>query len=173
VTTGPDDVQWLSPDERAAWLAVAAVMIKLPAALDNQLQADEGLSFFEYMVMAMLSEQEDRRLQMSELAAAASASLSRLSHAVKRLEGQGYLRRERLPGAGRRTCAELTDTGYAKVVQAAPGHVRRVRELLIDAVAPEQLSVLRAVGEIVVERADPQRTCPTEGAGPAGERSGP
>lgn len=150
--TAESEVPWLTPDERSAWLALAALTIKLPAALDTQLQADQGLSFFEYMVMAVLSEREDRTLQMSEIAAATSASLSRLSHTVTRLEKQGLMRRERIPGAGRRTNAVLTDAGYAKVVAAAPGHVLRVRELLIDAVSADQLQALREVGERVVEQ---------------------
>jgi DNA-binding MarR family transcriptional regulator len=149
------ETKWLTRDERSAWLATAALVVRLPAALDTQLQADEGISFFEYMIMAVLSERDDRTLQMSDLAAQTSSSLSRLSHAVKRLEGAGYLQRERLPGSGRRTCATLTDAGFAKVVATAPGHVRRVRELLIDAVAPADLEALRRVGEQVLHQIDP------------------
>lgn len=149
-----DEVHWLTPDERAAWLAVAALIVKLPGALDAQLQADQQLSFFEYMVLAVLSEREDRTLQMSDIAAATSASLSRLSHTVTRLERQGLVRRDRIPGPGRRTNAVLTDLGYDKVVAAAPGHVTRVRDLLIDAVTSEQLQELRKVGGQVLDRID-------------------
>ena len=75
-----EDVQWLDGDERSTWLALAAVMVKLPAALDAQLQRDAGLSFFEYMVLAMPSERPARTMRMSELAALTHASPSRLSH---------------------------------------------------------------------------------------------
>lgn len=157
--TAPDSeaasTPWLSADERQAWLAVAALMMKLPTALDTQLMQDAGLSFFEYMVMAILSEQDDRTLQMSEIAAGVSASLSRLSHTAKRLEQQGFLTRARTAGPGRRTVATLTPAGYRKVVEAAPGHVARVRDLVIDAVTPEQLAVLREVGTAVLHRIDP------------------
>ena len=149
----------MSDDERAGWMAAAALLIKLPGALDAQLQAEQGLTFFEYMVLAVLSERDDRALQMSDIAAATSSSLSRLSHVVKRLEAQGLLRRERIPGAGRRTNAVLTDAGYAKVVDAAPGHVARVRHLLVDAVAADDLAALRRISETVVERIDPGRSC--------------
>ena len=64
-----EEPRWLSPQERAAWLSLVGVMVKLPAALDAQLQRDAGLSYFEYMVLAMLSAQPDRTLRMSELAA--------------------------------------------------------------------------------------------------------
>lgn len=156
--TGLRDTEphWLEPDELAAWMAMAALSMKLPAALDTQLQTDEGLSFFEYMVLAVLSEQPDRTLQMSHIAAAASSSLSRLSHTARRLEDQGFLRRERIPGAGRRTNAVLTEAGHAKVVAAAPGHVRRVRELFVDVLSPSDLRVLRRVGERVLGQIDPE-----------------
>lgn len=154
-----EDPRWLTPDERVAWLAVGALLMRLPGALDAQLQEDHGLTFFEYMVLAVLSEQPDRTLQMSDIAAATSSSLSRLSHVAKRLEAQGLLRRERIPGAGRRTNAVLTDVGRAKVVAAAPGHVARVRHLLVDAVAADDLAALRRIGETVVGRIDPGRSC--------------
>src|SRR6478672_3011710 len=92
--TGHPEPRWLSPEERAAWLSLVGVMVKLPAALDAQLQRDSGLSYFEYMVLAMLSEQRDRLMRMSELAAAINASLSRLSHIAKRLEGPGFITRQ-------------------------------------------------------------------------------
>ena len=154
-----DDVPWLSAEERVAWMALSAVIIKLPGVLDTQLQRDARLSFFEFMIMAVLSEKEGRSEQMSEIAAATNASLSRLSHAVSRLERAGWIERERLPGAGRRTRAVLTAAGYDAVVAAAPGHVRRVRELVVDVVDPDGLAALRRVCEQVLAQIDPDRSC--------------
>lgn len=151
--------KWLTADERSAWLATAAMITRLPAALDAQLQADAGLGLYEYLVMAILSEQPDRTMQMSDIARATSASLSRLSHTASRLERQGFLQRARCPGPGRRTLATLTDDGYAKVVASAPGHVAHVRHLLIDAVDPDDLAALRRSCEAVLERIDPTDTC--------------
>lgn len=153
---------WLTEQERAGWLAVAATMTKLPAALDAQLQSDAGLSFFEYMVLAVLCEQPDRSMQMSDIADFASASLSRLSHTAKRLEQQGLLRREQIPGHGRRTRAIVTDAGYAKVVATAPGHVAEVRRLLIDDLTQDELAMLTRVGERVLRTIDGGR-CPGAG----------
>lgn len=145
-----DDVRWLSASERAAWLSITGLLMKLPTQLDTQLETDEKLNFFEYMVLALLSETPDHTRQMSDLASITSASLSRLSHAAKRLEDQGFLIRQRLPGPGRRTSATLTDRGYAKVVAAAPGHLRRVRELVIDAVTADELAAMQSIGEKVL-----------------------
>ena len=149
------ETRWLSPAERAAWLSLVGVMVKLPAALDAQLQRDSGLSYIEYMVLAMLSEQPDRMMRMSELAAAINASLSRLSHLAKRLEGQGFITRRPDAADGRYTNAVLTDAGMAAVVASAPGHVTAVRSLVFDALTPEQMRGLREAGDRIVARVDP------------------
>ncbi|WP_394813285.1 MarR family winged helix-turn-helix transcriptional regulator [Streptomyces johnsoniae] len=86
---------------------------------------------------------------MSDLAARTSASLSRLSHVVGRLEKRGLLARARIPGSGRRTNATLTEAGYEEVVAAAPGHVAAVREYLIDGLEPHELAALRRIGTAV------------------------
>ena len=83
---GDDEVRWLEPAELQTWMTLAALMFKLPGALDVQLQRDSGLTHFEYLVLAGLSESPDRSRPMSELAGFANGSLSRLSHVVKRLE---------------------------------------------------------------------------------------
>jgi DNA-binding MarR family transcriptional regulator len=152
--------RWLSEEEQVAWLALAELVIKLPAALDQQLQRDAGLSHFEYMVLAALSEAPTRSLRMSDLAMFANGSLSRLSHVVKRLEQKGWVRREACPSDGRYTNALLTEEGYAKVASTAPGHVERVRDLVVDALTPEQLGQLRAIGEAILRRADPGGCAP-------------
>jgi DNA-binding MarR family transcriptional regulator len=150
--------RWLTPAERAAWMGLAKIMIKLPGALSTQLERDAGLSFFEYMVLAMLSEQPDRRLRMSDLAALTNASPSRLSHVATRLETQGLIRREPDSADRRSTYAVLTADGMAKVEASAPGHVQEVRDLVIDALTPAQLRGLQDAGERILARVEPH--CP-------------
>jgi DNA-binding MarR family transcriptional regulator len=152
-----DETKWLSSDERSTWLALAGLMIKLPAALDAQLQRDSGLSFFEYMVLAMLSERPQRTMRMSELAAVTNASLSRLSHVASRLEKQRYLRREPCPGDGRATNAVLTHAGMAKV---APGHAATVRRLVFDGMTVAQRAQLLSIGTRILANIDPPTSCP-------------
>jgi DNA-binding MarR family transcriptional regulator len=143
-------MNWLTAEEQAAWRSVVALLIRLPAAIEAELQRDAGISQFEYLVLSGLSEAPNRTLRMSDLAAMASGSLSRLSHVVSRLEARGWVRREACPGDGRFINAVLTDDGWAKVVATAPGHVAAVRRLLIDVLTPEQLRELGAIsGEVL------------------------
>ena len=109
----------LNSTEQQAWHALVALTTKLPAAMDTQLQRESGLTHFEYLVLARLVEEPDHRLQLSELAARANSSLSRLSHVVTKLERLGWAKRENLPGR-RGAQAVLTDTGYRKVTAATP-----------------------------------------------------
>ena len=95
---GGGEPRWLDQTEMDAWLPLARLMIRLPAALDAQLRRDAGITHFEYAVLARLSEAPEHTLRMSTLAEFANGSLSRLSHVVKRLEAQGWV--------FRRTCAE-------------------------------------------------------------------
>lgn len=146
--------RWLNADERRAWLAQLSINTLLPAALDTQLHAAGKLSLFDYNVLAMLSEAEGRYLPMSELAARTSASLSRLSHVVTKLQNRGWLERRPHPGDARVTTAHLTDAGMDTIVGLAPGHVEAVRTLFLDALDPDDVAHLARIGEKIVSRLD-------------------
>jgi DNA-binding MarR family transcriptional regulator len=161
--------RWLDAEEQRAWLALVGILIRLPAALDAQLQRDAGISHFEYQVMAGLSMSSEHTLRMSELAAFAEGSLSRLSQVVGRLERRGWVRRAPDPTDGRYTLAILTDEGWSKVVETAPGHVEEVRRLVFDPLTRNQQRQLREIGRRIMRAIDPNDRClddpvPTEQA---------
>jgi DNA-binding MarR family transcriptional regulator len=151
----PQEPRWLDAEERQAWLALAGVLVRLPAALDVQLRRDAGISHFEYQVLALLSEAPDRTLRMSELAMRAEGSLPRLSQVVTRLEQRGWVRRTLDPADGRYTLATLTDQGRAKVTEAAPGHVEEVRRLVFGPLTRAQCRQLREIGRRIMRAIDP------------------
>ncbi|MFS8480060.1 MAG: MarR family transcriptional regulator [Micromonosporaceae bacterium] len=155
--------RWLTTDEREAWMSLAGLLIKLPAALDAQLQRDAGISTFEYLVLSGLSEAPGRTLRISDLAACTNGSLSRLSHVVTRLERRGWVRRSPCPEDGRYTNVTLTDAGWETVVAAAPGHVETVRRLVIDPLTAAQVRHLCAIGDRILRRVDDDGTCPAAG----------
>ena len=147
--------QWLTPEERAAWVRLVAVVELLPGVLDAQLRRDSAVSHFEYFVLAMLSEAPECTLRMTALAQRTNATLTRLSHSVRRLEERGLVERFPCPEDGRATNARLTEQGWQTVVEAAPGHVENVRRHVVDALTPEQLDQLRAIGDALLPRLDP------------------
>jgi len=149
-----DEPQWLTDTETDAWIGVVGLLMFLPAHLEEPLQA-HGMSFFEYSIMAALSDTPDRRLSMSTLAELTHGSLSRLSHAMKRLEQRGWVRRGPSAQDGRVTVAELTSEGRATMVAAAPDHVASVRAAVIDALDDEQLADLREMCDAILARVGP------------------
>ncbi|MFN2555392.1 MAG: MarR family winged helix-turn-helix transcriptional regulator [Nitriliruptorales bacterium] len=155
----PREPRWLGPDERRAWLALASVVMRLGPALDAQLRRDAGISHFEYTVMAALSEAPDRTMRMSELAALAEGSLSRLSQVVTRLEKRGWVRRAPDPADGRYTLAILTDAGWDKVVATAPGHVNEVRRIVFDPLTKTQPQQLNNIARRILRAIDPDDPC--------------
>lgn len=149
------DTRWLTKDELATWVRVVAVLELLPNALDAQLRRDSDLTNFDYYVLAMLSEAEERTLRMTALGAQTNAALPRLSHVVRRLEERGLVERLPCPEDKRATNARLTRAGLDKVVEAAPGHVANVRHHVIDALSPEQVRQLGEIADAMLSRLDP------------------
>jgi len=147
-------VKWLTAAELDSWLSVVRLLTWLPWSIDQQLQRDSKLRMVEYQVLAMLSTSPGRTMRMSSLAEITNASLSRLSHLVKRLEGRRLVRREPDPTDGRFTNAILTEKGFQTIVGAAPRHVAHVRSLVIDVLSPEQLRRLGRDADRIVSRID-------------------
>jgi DNA-binding MarR family transcriptional regulator len=162
-TTIPDedvtvDTPWLDRPQLRAWIRLRAVLALLPGVLDAQLRRDAGLTEFEYHVLATLSETPGRTLRMTELSRRSNATLPRLSHVVTRLQGRGLVERRSCPENRRTTNVLLTDDGWEKVRQAAPGHVATVHHHVIDALTAEQLDQLTAIGDALLTRLDPSGT---------------
>ena len=152
---GSERDQWLSAEELHQWKALMALVTILPGRLDAQLKRDAGMNLFEYHVLVALSEAPHHLLVMSDLAAHSKGSLSRLSHAVSRLESAGWVRRQSCGGAGRRTQAHLTPAGMKHLERIAPGHVKEARRLVVDVLSARELADLGAAARRIVAEADP------------------
>ena len=130
------ETRWLTPEEQDAWRSFMGGCRALFTAVDAQLQRDAGMPLAYYEILVRLSEAPGRALRMSQLAEAASASKSRASHAVARLEERGWVRRVDCPTDRRGQVAELTDEGYAVLAATAPGHVAQVRNVTVRRAHP-------------------------------------
>lgn len=146
-------VQWLTEEELQAWMALAAMLTKLPAALDRQLQRDAGLTHFEYRVLIGLSRAPENTLRMSELADFTASQLPRLSQVATRMERRGWLTRQPGPTDGRSILASLTDAGRAKLKASAPGHVTAVRRLVFDSVSATQMRQMGQIAKRIAQAA--------------------
>lgn len=149
------ETRWLDEEEQRAWRTFLWASQLLHESLDRQLQRDAAMPHTYYMILAMLSEAPDRAMTMTELARLVRSSASRLSHAVARLEAQGWVIRRKRPGDARTTIAVLTDEGFAALAEAAPGHVEEVRRILFDRLTPEQARQLQDIFGAVLTNLNP------------------
>lgn len=150
-----DEPRWLTAEEQRVWRFYMHASTLLEDHLDRQLQRDAGMPHIYYGLLVQLAEAPRRRLRMTELAMNAKITRSRLSHAIARLEKNGWVRREDCPSDKRGQFAVLTDEGYGVLRRTAPGHVAAVRQALFARLTPEQQKSLGEIMEIVAEGLQP------------------
>jgi DNA-binding MarR family transcriptional regulator len=122
----------LTSEEEAVMRALGRLMLVLPRVLDADLERGERMSLSEYSALRHLSEAEDRRLRMSDLAARCDMSLSGMTRLAGKLESLGYLRRRRCERDARGLDAVLTDAGLRRLEAAWPTHLESVRRRIFD-----------------------------------------
>ena len=136
------DSPWLTDEQQLVWRQYLNISRKLHDRIEREMQRQAGMPQAYYLILAMLSEAPARSLRMNQLADILEASQSRTSHAVARLEEQGWVRRERTPEDGRGQIAHLTETGWRRLIELAPGHAETVRTTMFDALDKEDLADL-------------------------------
>jgi DNA-binding MarR family transcriptional regulator len=151
--------QWLTDEQQAAWRAYLLAFQLLDGDLDRQLQRDAGLAHSHYGILVSLSEAPGHRMRMSDLAQLVRFSQSRLTHAIARLEKDGYVVREQCPTDRRGQNAVLTRAGMRALEAAAPGHVAEVRAKVFDRLSEDQVAALRDACETLLEGLDRPAAC--------------
>jgi DNA-binding MarR family transcriptional regulator len=145
------ETRWLDEKEARAWRAFIAAQRVVNSQIEQQLQRDAGMPHTYFEILVRLSDAPQGRLRMSELAIATLGSRSRLSHAVARLEKNGWVRREGVESDRRGQVAIITEAGREALSEAAPGHVETVRQAVFDALTPEQVDQLYDVCAALAE----------------------
>lgn len=148
---------WLDEQQQQHWRAWIAANALLTDAFSRDLQEAHGLTLADYEILVRLSESADRRMRMSDLAEATLSSRSRLSHQIDRMERAGYVERAPCTDDKRGFFAVLTNTGWNKLVAAAPVHVGSVRERIVDVLTPEEFAALGRASKRLLDHmgADP------------------
>lgn len=140
-----DEAHQLDQTEQQAWSAYLEVMRRLPNHLSERLYERHNLTLTDYQVLVEVSESENHRVRMTELAHRTQLSRSRLSYQTGRIEQAGLVTRTTAAEDRRGQSVELTEDGWKVLRTAAPRHVEDVRELFFDPLEERQIEVL-AVG---------------------------
>jgi DNA-binding MarR family transcriptional regulator len=145
------ETRWLDAEEQRTWRQLSTMIVRLQPVLNAQLQREFGISHFEYLLMACLSETPGSMLRMSVLATITGSSLPRLSQAVGRLEKRGWISRQPDVEDSRYTVAVLTRAGLHRLQEVAPSHVDTVRELVFDRLTRAQARQLGAISQRILD----------------------
>lgn len=143
-------VRWLNAREERAWRALQFMQMRLEGELARQLAADSGLSYPDYLVLVALTDRDDGRMRLFELAGTLGWEKSRASHHVGRMAERGLVKKEKCRSDRRGAYVVVTKRGRAEIEAAASGHVAAVRRLFVDRLEPSQLDAVAEAAEIVL-----------------------
>ena len=156
-----DETRWLDAQEQQVWAQLSTMILRLQPVLSAQLQREFGISHFEYLILARLSEAPGSKLRMSVLATTTGSSLPRLSQAVGRLEKRGWVSRQPDAEDSRYTLAVLNRAGLRQLKEAAPSHVEAVREFVFDRLTRVQARQLGAICQRILDGLPPDDSWPS------------
>jgi DNA-binding MarR family transcriptional regulator len=132
----------LTAAESAFWRAFARALIVVPRVLDEDLDRSERLSLNQYSVLVFLSESEDRKMRIGDLARRTALTMSGITRLIDRLAHDGLVERQQCATDGRGYDAVLTDHGLERLQKAYPAHLASVRRHVIDHLAGFDLTAL-------------------------------
>jgi DNA-binding MarR family transcriptional regulator len=127
----------------AAWAALLRAHASLMRQLGTDLEKHTGLGLGDFDVLAQLA-QAGGELRMTELAARVFSSRSGLTRRVARLVDEGLVRRASADDDARGVVVVLTDPGVARLMEAAPVHLRGVFDLFVTRLSDQELAVLES-----------------------------
>lgn len=152
VTARPATVP--SPDDPrlGSWRAFLHAHARLLRRLDEELQAEHGLSLAEYDALLQLANAQDRRLRMSVLADRVLLSRSGITRLVDRLESSGMVARSACVTDARGAEAALTQAGLDRLRAASRTHLDGVQRYFLATVSDgDRDAIERAANAIIDE----------------------
>jgi DNA-binding MarR family transcriptional regulator len=150
----------LNPVQLRTYFALMEAVSLLQYAVRQQLQADGGLRYVQFEILAKLANTE-HQLTMTELADGVVYSRSGLTHQAGLLEKEGLITRAASPDDQRATVVNITEEGRARVAKVLPGHIEVVRDLLFDSLSDRDV---RTLGDMMGRARDHMRSRPPRSA---------
>lgn len=132
--------QVLADDDRETWRAIVEFSSKVLSGANVDV-VPFGLTGADYEMLVALAESA-KGMRMSDLAARALVSKSRLTYRVDRLEDRGLVVSEPCPTDRRGYVARITSSGLALLDQVAPRYEAGVRERVVDRLDRREFELL-------------------------------
>ena len=149
----------------AAWRDFLRVHATVVNALEQEMQAEQGLPLSWYDVLVQLAEAPQGRLRLIVLANSVMMSRSGLTRLIDRMEREGLVRREPSPEDLRGIYARITDAGRETWQRATPGHLKGVTRYFSQPLDAADISGLQTALEkiLLAESGEMQSNTPVQG----------
>ncbi|MHA6667370.1 MarR family winged helix-turn-helix transcriptional regulator [Homoserinimonas sp. A447] len=148
-------VSEVTAEEWQVWRTFYTMRRQLDRALENQLQADAGISGPDYEILLAIFTSPQNQLRSRDLAEVIGWEKSRISHQVTRMESRGLLERRECEDDLRGTWIGITPDGRRAALGAMRNHNETIRSLFFDVLGPDELAVLARASEKVLKAIDP------------------
>lgn len=148
-------VKWLNNDEMLAWRSFIETSGDLMRAIERDL-APFGLDRGDYQLLAMLSEADDGRLRLCDLADTLRLTPSGLTRRMEGVVKKKLVTKSRSTDDRRVTYAHITPKGLELLKKAAPHHLRSVRSLMIDHLTPSEIKALGSAFSKIASNLEPR-----------------
>ncbi len=144
-TPTPDDPRL------GAWRSFIHAHARLVRRLDEELQAEHGLSLAEYDALLQLVNAPDRRLRMSALAERVLLSRSGITRLVDRLVAAGMVERSACTTDARGAEAALTPKGLQTLRAASGTHMEGVGRYFLGRVGDEDRAAIERGCNLILD----------------------
>lgn len=148
-------VKWLNNDEMLAWRSFIETSGDLMRAIERDLEPF-GLDRGDYQLLAMLSEADNGRLRLCDLADTLRLTPSGLTRRMDGVVRKKLVGKSRSTDDRRVTYAHITPKGLELLKKAAPHHLRSVRSLMIDHLTPSEIKALGSAFSKIAENLEPR-----------------
>ena len=128
-----------------AWVALLRAHAATTRELSALLVAEHGLTINDFECLLRLSRAEGQRMRRVDLAGELLLTASGVTRLLDGLEAAGYVERAACASDRRVTYAVLTESGLAKLREAADSHVAAVQALFEERYSEDELGQLGAL----------------------------
>jgi DNA-binding MarR family transcriptional regulator len=136
------EVPGLDLAEIRSWQNFLEVALRMSAMLNRGLVESHRLTLVDVRLLDMLNKSLAGAARMGDLADGLMSLPSRVTRQIRRLEGQGLVRREASPDDGRGVVAAITDEGRMAVNQAMITYGLCVKTHFLDQLSRPQVAAL-------------------------------
>jgi DNA-binding MarR family transcriptional regulator len=128
--------------ELRSWQNFLEAAMRLSATLNRGLVETHKLTLLDVRLLDMLDKSATGSARMGDLAEGLMSLPSRITRQIRRLEVQGFVRREASPDDGRGVLATITDDGRAAVTEAMVTYGHCVRTHFLGQLTRPQVAAI-------------------------------